>query len=185
MLEQYALLKVMTEVLENSASSYSVNETARKANVSPSAAKHSLDYLYGRKMISLDKIGQTYQYKANLDNYLTRQWKIVLTLEDLTKAEVVDRVLKTGKSVLAIILYGSCAIGRDDENSDIDIIVIADTDAKGKREIAGRSTGTSREINISVYTPSEWRRKAEGDKIFYDKVIVDSIAIYGQKPVVL
>ena len=94
-------------------------------------------------------------------------------------------MLKTNKDIFSIILYGSCALGRDDEDSDIDIIVIADTNINGKKEITALSAGTTREINISVYTPSEWRRKANVDKIFYEKVIIDSISLYGNKPVVL
>ncbi len=185
MAPRYALLDVMVQVLVTAATSYSVNETARSAKVSPSTAKYTLDHLYERGMLTKHVIGHTYQYKANLDNYLARQWKTTFTLEELNAAKIVENILNTHKSILSILLYGSCAIGRDDENSDIDILVIADTDAKGKKEIASQAHGTQREINISAYTPSEWRRKAESDKIFYEKVIIDSVALYGQKPVVL
>ncbi len=185
MTPKYALYNVMIQVLVNAATSYSVNETARSAKVSPSTAKYTLDYLYQKSMLTKHVIGHTYQYKANLDNYLARQWKTTLTLEELDAAKIVENVLNTHKSILSILLYGSCAFGRDDENSDIDLLVIADTDSKGKKEIVSQAHGTQREINISVYTPSEWRRKAVADKIFYEKVIIDSVALYGQKPVVL
>jgi len=185
MLDRYALLKVMREVLGSAASAYSVNETARQAGVSVFAAKQGLDYLYAKNMVLLEKIGTAYQYKANLDNFLTRQWKVLFTLEEIGKAKIVEKILNTKKSIFSILLYGSASIGRDDENSDLDILVVADTDERGKKEMAALSSGTRREINISVYTPTEWKRKAASDKIFYEKVLIDSIALYGQKPVVL
>lgn len=185
MIKRYAVFDVMAEVLENAATAYSVNETARKAKVSPSAAKYVLDDLFKKGMLTLQKIGKTYQYKANLDDFLARQWKVNLTTEELKKAKIVENILETKKTIFSVTLYGSCAVGRDDENSDIDIIVIADTDAKGKKEIASQAHGTQREINISAYTPFEWLKKAQTDKIFYEKVIIDSIALYGQKPVTL
>lgn len=185
MFEKFALLKLMREILQNSNSVYSVHEAAKKSHVSVFAAKHGLDYLYEKKMITLHKVGRTYQYKANLDNFLTRQWKVAFNAEDISKAKIIENILETKKSILSIVLYGSCAVGRDDENSDIDILVIADTDNTGKKLIASKAIGTKREANISVYTPSEWKRKAQADKIFYEKVIIDSITLFGQKPVVL
>ena len=52
MLEKYALIKVMKEVLVNAASVYSVNGTAKKAGVSVFAAKHALDDLYKKGMLT-------------------------------------------------------------------------------------------------------------------------------------
>lgn len=185
MFRKFALLKVMHEVLCNSTSVYSVHDAANKSHVSVFAAKHALDYLYEKKMLTLSKVGSTYQYKANLDNFLTRQWKVTFNVEEIAKAKIVERILETKKSIISVMLYGSCAVGRDDENSDIDVLVIADTDNIGKRLIASKSSDMRREINISVYMPSEWKRKAQDDKIFYEKIIIDSVSLFGQKPVVL
>jgi hypothetical protein len=55
----------------------------------------------------------------------------------------------------------------------------------GKREIAALARGTRRELNISVYTPHEWKEKARKDRIFYEHVIMDSMALFGEKPVVI
>ncbi len=185
MLERYAPTKVMKTVLTNPRKRFSVRGTAKNAGVSVNASRYSLDFMHEKKLVKLEKIGRTYQYGADLDNYLTRQWKVLFSLDELDGVGVVDGILKTKKSILTIILYGSVAIGRDDENSDIDIIVIADTDFHGKKEIAAHAHGTKREINISVYSPYEWKEKAGKDKIFYDHVITDSIVLYGEKPVVL
>jgi len=185
MIEKYALLKVMKEVLVNADKRYSVNETAKKSGVSVFAAKHMLDYLFKKEMLTLEKIGRTYQYKANLDNCLTRQWKITLSLEEIDDAGIVRNILKQSASIFNIVLYGSVGQGRDDGLSDIDIIVIADVDKEKKNRIMQQAKGTKREVNISVYTPMEWRKKARVEKAFYDTVVIDSISLYGGRPVVL
>jgi predicted nucleotidyltransferase len=157
----------------------------KATGLSVNACKYSLDFMLRKGLVGLDKVGRTYQYQADLDNYLARQWKTVFSLEELEKVQIVRNILETGKGVIGITLYGSVAIGRDDRNSDIDVLVIADTDQKGKRQIAALAHGTERELNISVYTPSEWKEKAKKDRIFYEHVIIDSISLYGEKPVVI
>ncbi|MEK6982039.1 MAG: nucleotidyltransferase domain-containing protein [Candidatus Micrarchaeota archaeon] len=184
MLEKYALVSIMKEVLVNAANRYSVNETARKTKISVFAAKQALDYMYSKGMITLDKVGNTFQYQANKESPLTRQWKILFSLEELDKAKIIQNILDTKKSILSILLYGSCATGKDDQNSDMDLIVVGDLDIKGKREISVLARGTTREINISVYSIMEWKKKKEQDKIFYEHVIIDSVSLYGEKPVV-
>lgn len=185
MLEKYALLRSMGEVFTHPIKKYSVRGLAKATGLSVFGSKQSLDYLYKKDMLTLEKVGRSYQYRANTGNFLTRQWKVVFSLEELDKAKIVERILKTNKSILSILLYGSTAIGKDDEKSDIDIVVIADTNAKGKKEIAAHARGTKKEVNISVYTPIEWKKKASADKVFYENVIINSIALYGEKPVVL
>ncbi|MFH1221849.1 MAG: nucleotidyltransferase domain-containing protein [Candidatus Micrarchaeota archaeon] len=185
MIEKYALLLAMREVLQNPQKDYSVRELARATGLSVFASKQTLDYLLQKKMITLKKIGKTYQYRAVLENFLTRQWKVIFSLEELDKSMIVERILKTNKGILSIVLYGSAAIGRDDGDSDIDMLVIADTTAEGKKAIASQARGTVKEVNISVYTPEEWRKKAAIDKIFYENVIINSIPLYGEKPVAL
>ncbi len=185
MQEKYAMLKVMKEVLTNAATYYSVTSAAKKSSVSVFAAKHVLDYLYKKGMLTLQKVGSTYQYKADTDNYLTRQWKIVFSLEALYKEQIVENILKTKETIFNIILYGSVSRGTDDELSDIDIIVIADTNSEGKKKIIAQAVAAGREINIIIYTPVEWRRKASRDKAFYEDVLLYSINLYGEKPAVV
>ena len=185
MIEKYALVTAMKEVLTYPIKKFSVHELARATKLSVNASKYSLDYMLAKALVKRDKVGKTYQYQADLENYLARQWKVLFSLEEIDKARIVENILKTKKTILSIILYGSTAIGRDVETSDIDILVIADTDWNGKKSILACAIDTSREPNITVYSSQEWRKKAEVDKIFYEHVIIDSIVLYGQKPVVL
>ncbi|NYZ73988.1 nucleotidyltransferase domain-containing protein [Candidatus Micrarchaeota archaeon] len=185
MLEKYAVLAVMKVILGRPAKRFSVREAAKATGLSVNACKYSLDFMLGKGMVRLEKIGKTYQYQASLDSYMARQWKVLFSLEELDGAGIVQAILKTGRSIMSIILYGSTAMGRDDAASDIDVLVIADTDMAGKKSIAALAHGTRREINISVYSPYEWREKAKRDRVFYEQAVMDCIVLYGERPVVL
>lgn len=181
MLGKYSLLVCMREIFTNPLKKYSVRGLSKKTKLSVFACKQSLDYLYNNKLISLEKIGRTYQYRADTDNFLVRQWKIIFSLDDIYKACVVEKLLKNLKNISSIVIYGSVANGTDDENSDIDVLVVADT--KDKKHAA--SLHLPRELNVLIYTPMEWRNKAHANKLFYEQVILNSIVLYGFKPVVL
>lgn len=185
MLDKYALFKVMNHVLSHAATKFSVRETAKKSKVSTFAAKHSLDYLFSKNMLTRKKIGNTYQYQANLDSYLTRQWKITFSLEELHDAKIVENFLSKSRNITSIILYGSAALGRDDEHSDLDIIVVGDLSLHKKRDMISVVPKTRRELNLQIYTISEWRKKAEKDKVFYEQAVMNSVVLYGEKPVVI
>ncbi len=184
-MHKYAILQAMKTVLSSPSKRFSIVDLAKEAELAPSAAKYSLDYMLEIGLVKDEKVGRTHQCQANLDNYLTRQWKILFSLEDLHNAKTIENILKTGKKVMSIVLYGSTAIGKDGDLSDFDILVIADTDSEGKKKILSQAMGTKRETNITVYTPAEWRKKASIQKAFYETVIIDSITLYGEKPVVL
>ncbi len=185
MFEKYAALQVMTEVLTNPSKKYSIKDAAKASKVSTFAASETLEQLLSKGMVLLEKVGRTHQYKANLDNFLAREWKIIFSLEDLAAAKLVERILRKSKNVSSIVLYGSCAIGTDTEKSDFDLLVIADGNIEKKHSLYGEANGTKREVNMQIYSPVEWRQKAEKDKVFYEQVVINSICLYGEKPVVL
>ncbi|MBI5158906.1 nucleotidyltransferase domain-containing protein [Candidatus Micrarchaeota archaeon] len=181
----YVVLKALRVVLTQPLKRFSIVGLAGEAGVAASAAKYSLEYMHVNGLVKDEAVGRIHQYCADLDNVLARQWKILFSLEELKSAGIAEKILSAKKNVLSVILYGSVAVGRDNEGSDVDLLVIADTDSRGKKALSSLACGTVRELNISVYTPSEWRKKASVDEVFYERVVLDSISLYGPKPVVL
>ena len=79
-------------------------------------------------------------------------------------------------------MYGSSARGEDTKKSDIDTLIISRKPIKLKPFKSEKKIG--RELTFVAYTLHEWRKKAYTDKPFYDRVIIDGIVLYGEKPVV-
>ena len=119
----------------------------------------------------------------NEENFVTRHIKILSMLIHLNDVGLVAELQKTYNSIMSIILYGSIARGDYDHKSDIDILIIANKTLKFAQHKFEKRL--SREINFIVYTYTDWKKKAKEDKVFYDKVIRDGIALYGDIPMVI
>jgi len=81
----------------------------------------------------------------------------------------------------SITLYGSCARGEDDQSSDIELLVI--TRRKTMAEPIKFEKQLGRKITLLVYEPREWEEKARKDPAFYERILIDGIALKGNMPV--
>ncbi|MFA5382562.1 MAG: nucleotidyltransferase domain-containing protein [Candidatus Micrarchaeia archaeon] len=187
MLKKYGLFKVMEKVLFHPNKKFSIRGLARELDISPMSCREYLNYMKENKMLSCELIGRTSQYKVIIDSPLVKEWKRVLFLNIFIKTGVVDYFLDYyGKEKIdSILLYGSMVKGTADEKSDIDILIIL-RNIKKKKPILLKFEGElKREIMPISFTFFEWKQKAKKEKAFYDEVILNSIVLYGEKPVVL
>ena len=83
-----------------------------------------------------------------------------------------------------IILFGSQAYGQPDEDSDVDLCVIADT--KGKRKIdilreirRGMASQISAPLDMLIYDEEEFNERACLNSTLEHKILTDGIVIYG------
>ena len=103
----------------------------------------------------------------------------IYTLEEIKK--VVTPVLKKGGAQKAIV-FGSYARGDADEYSDLDIIIIKDTDIhfldrhKDFRDIWYASPVKG--IDMLIYTPKEFKDMRDRENGFILKALVDGVVIY-------
>jgi predicted nucleotidyltransferase len=181
MIRTYALFKVF-ECLRNSGQKESVRSLARKADVGVATAKRCFDYLLEKEIVKREVLGRLYQYKLNEDNILTRQLKIAMSIAGINESGFVKELVTKHPQIISIVLFGSVATGTDMPNSDIDTLIISRNAIKIKPLEAEKKL--RRELSIVKYLYSEWRKKAETDKAFYDRIIVEGIPLYGEMPVV-
>lgn len=181
MIEKYALIKAIQAVTASPSGSFSVRGLAREAGLSPGSTRASLDYMREKGIVLLKVVGNTYQYRANLENALCRQWKILFNLSKLADSKIIEEAIKKIPQVQSILLYGSFAKGTNSEKSDIDLLIVVHRSHKQDLGFANR---LGREANILVVSVSDWKKKALHDRVFYENVIYDSIVLHGERPVV-
>lgn len=179
MLENYALIKAIKTLRFKE---LSVRELAREAKIGIGTSKDSLDYLLKSKIVKRNIVGRSHYYKIDLDNFLSRNIKIFFSLKELNNLGIVEEILSKYHTVTSIILFGSVARGDDDDKSDIDVLIISRKE-NNKRSLEGENK-LNRELSLINYTINEWRDKSRTDKVFYDRVILDGIVLYGNKPMV-
>ena len=83
-----------------------------------------------------------------------------------------------------VLLFGSAARGEADEYSDLDLIVVKQTDERFiQRSIqATRLMPANVITDILVYTPEEWRRMVEEYNPFIEQVLKDAVVLYENTP---
>jgi uncharacterized protein len=97
--------------------------------------------------------------------------------------EVVNKIAN-GFNPEKIILFGSYATGKQNNDSDIDLLVIKDTDLpKHKRsfDIQKMLRGSMMPIDILVYTQKEFEQEQHEKYSFLSAVIKTSKILYERK----
>jgi len=182
MIRKYALFRVF-EFLRDSSCKESVRSLAKKAKVGVATSKRCLDYLLEKNIVKREIFGRLYQYKFDDENILTRQLKIAMSAAEIEESGLVDELVEMFPQIISIILFGSVANGKDNPDSDIDVLIVSKKEIKIRPLKAEKKL--RRELSIVKYLYSDWRKKAKTDKVFYDKVIVGGIPLYGEMPVVI
>ena len=79
-----------------------------------------------------------------------------------------------------IILFGSAARGETDEHSDIDLVLIKQTDKRFFQRLveAGSFIPSDVSVDVFVYTPEEFQSMIEADNPFIEQVLKDGKVLY-------
>lgn len=95
-------------------------------------------------------------------------------------SEIVDKIV-SGYNPDKIILFGSYAFGNPNENSDLDLFVIKDTDLpRPQRTIYVRKMlyGSMIPIDLIVYTPKEIEESKANKFGFVHEILISGKTLY-------
>jgi len=156
-----------------------LREIAKLAKVSSSTAKRFLDFYSEKGFLQKQRKANLALFKANVENTSFRYMKLGYFL--LKLQPLVDH-LKEVYPNSSITLYGSCARGEDDPQSDIDLFILSRK--KEKAQLSKFEKQFERKITLLVYDQHEWEEKAKKDRAFYERILIDGIPLQGNLPVV-
>jgi predicted nucleotidyltransferase len=149
-----------------------VSELARRMGVPSSSLQRELRDLTGAGILKTHRQGRMVFFQANTDSPLFSDLR-GLMLKTAGLVDVLADALKPLAAKLrAVFVYGSIADGSERNESDIDLMVIGAASPaelavalRDAREILGR------EINPTVYTPTEFDRKRKAKDHFLTGVL--------------
>jgi len=158
---------------------FHLRQIAKLTDVSSSTAKRFLDFYSENIFLIKSRKANLVLFKANLENLTFRYMKLS---HFMMKMKPLTDLLKNTYPNSSIILYGSCARGEDEQQSDIDLLIVG---RKTERfDLSKFENKLKRKITILIYTPQEWEEKSKKDKAFYERILVDGIVLQGNLPVV-
>jgi DNA-binding transcriptional ArsR family regulator len=148
------------------------SELAHRLGVPSSSLQRELHDLSEAGILKTYQQGRMVYYRANRDSPVFLDLRGLL----LKTAGLVDVLAQALKPVAAKVstafVYGSIAAGREESDSDIDLMVVGQVspdDLALPLRRARESLG--REINPTVYTPAEFQRKRLANDPFLKQVL--------------
>lgn len=165
----------------NPESAYYLRELERMLNIPVSIVRKELVRLEEEGVFFSEKKGNLLYYRLNTDYPLFEELKNIVRktigIEGLLK-EAIAKI----KGIDIAFIYGSFAKGKERAASDIDLLVIGRiNEDELVSKINAIEKSIKREINYTLFTPGEFRRKKNKDSFVIDLLNNKKIMLKGKE----
>jgi predicted nucleotidyltransferase len=157
-------LQVLSYISVQHGTIFSADEIQRAIKISKGSTNQALRLLGELDMVTREKKGNLYIYRVNPDNFILRQFKIFENTIFLN--EMVSAIKKYCRE---IILFGSCAIGTNALESDMDIFIR--TEYKDIVLKAAHRFETEMPLKPIIMDSLEFAELKEKDSVFYGQIM--------------
>jgi len=176
LLRDNATMNVLEWFSRNPSTKIYVNELSRTVQLSNASCSRILNLLERKGLLEREELGRAHYYMMR-DNYITREIKRFFLILRLHESGLIEYLAKRDPSLTNLVLYGSCATGELDENSDIDILAITNTRARA--DIEQFQEYLQRSIEITSMNIGRWMSMKNNNEGFYQEVKRDGISLLG------
>ena len=160
--------KVLSLLAKFSDQEFYEREVARKLGISTGSANRAFNELYSTGAVKRRREGKMYFYSIDSSNAAFTEFKKLVSL--LLIEPLVEELKKTSSR---IILYGSCALGTDNSESDLDLFVVANNKEDVSNVISSFAFPRGFEnvrIQLVIKTPVELLERGESERAFMEEV---------------
>ena len=172
----------MEHFLKNPTTQFYIKELSRMLEISPRSALEAMKMFGSENVLIKEEIGLAHLYRLNNELPLVKSLKRMHILFLLHENELVEKVVTVDENIISLVLYGSYSSGDHDERSDLDLIMITQTD---KSAFGGLATdmeeSLSVPVSIEVFTLANWKRLAKRGDAFHSDVVRDHVLLHGSE----
>jgi len=158
-------LKVLEFFFANSMKEFHEREIVRSAKISKGSANKILRNFADLSLLQREKKGRMVFYRLKTENPVVKQLKI---LTNLCMLRIF--VEKTRERAKKIILFGSCADGKDVKESDIDIFILTGEKKSAKENVSQFNQKNERKISPIILDIDELTQMKREDKPLYERI---------------
>ena len=142
-------------------------------SASKQSIQNELKRLESTGLLSSQKEGNIRFFWVNKDFILYPEIKSII-FKTVGVGDELSRTFIKNQDVRSAFIYGSVAKNMEDAQSDIDVMVIGDVSVDAVHKAIMRAeTRLGREINYSVFSPSDWKKQLKAKKAFVSNVARD------------
>ncbi len=160
--------KVLSLLAKFSDQEFYEREIARKLGISYGSANRALNELYSTGAVTRRREGKMYFYSIDSSNAALTEFKKVVNL--MLVEPLVEELKKMSNR---IVLYGSCALGTDTSESDLDLFAVSNSKEDVANAISNYKFPRGYEnlhIQSVIRTPVELLEGGESERTFMEEV---------------
>lgn len=158
-------LRLLQMLLRDPMERYHGREIARRTGVSVGGANQTLRSFVNLGLLSREKRGRMLFYRANMDNPLVKQFKILFTLFQLG-----DLVRQAKSFSDRIIVFGSSAEGTDVKESDVDLFLLTDEKSQLTGLVRRFNAKSQRRIAPIILDLQGFSKLGREDRALFDRI---------------
>jgi DNA-binding MarR family transcriptional regulator len=145
--------------------SYYVRELAKLLSISTGSASAQLRNLQESGLITSEQKGRTLLFRAAMSHPVVREAKIFATLMELSPFIPAEKNV-----ILRMILFGSCSVGEDSDESDIDLYIETTDRQAATTWVSNAGSGLSRKISPVIVSPDESLQLRMRDRPLFERI---------------
>jgi uncharacterized protein len=159
-----ARVKILTLFMLNAGSEYYLREIAQKTGLALRSVQRAVNDLSNLGILDREQRGNSVYFRLNSENPILPDLKAIF-LKTVGLGDVLRAALADTPGIEVAFIYGSVAKGEETPTSDIDLALIGKIPSKKLTKIlTALEERISREVNATVFTQEEWRKRiASGD----------------------
>lgn len=159
--------------------SFFVTELIELADVGRGAVQRELARLARSELVLIERHGTQKHYRANPDAPIYKELCSIVNKTVGIEQHVRTALAPLMERLSLALIYGSVAKHADTASSDIDLLVVSDEltleDLYATLSVVEQQLG--RQVNPTLYTDSEFRKRRSGNNPFLGRVLAGPIKI--------
>ncbi len=161
-----ARVKILTLFMLNAGSEYYLREIAQKTGLALRSVQRAVNDLSNLGILDREQRGNSVYFRLNSENPILPDLKAIF-LKTVGLGDVLRAALADTPGIEVAFIYGSVAKGEETPTSDIDLALIGKIPSKKLTKIlTALEERISREVNATVFTQEEWRKRIASDDHF-------------------
>lgn len=172
-------IKVLRLLVRYENKEFTSRELAKLANTSHTSVLRLINDLESNNIITKEFYSGAHKIKINKESYVYSIIKELINKEQITKEELIKDIKTViPKEVISAVLYGSIAKEKENEKSDIDILIIANKKFKESENNIKAKYGNN--LHIMQLTLNKFRKEAKRKVGYVRDLLNNYILIKGK-----
>ncbi|PKO20415.1 MAG: hypothetical protein CVU38_20215 [Chloroflexi bacterium HGW-Chloroflexi-1] len=166
-----ARVKVLALLLLNPQTSFYQRQISVLTGTRIYAVQREVERLQTLGLLTRFPRGNQMHFQVNRDFFLYPELRSIF-LKTVGMTALVGDALKVAENIALAFVYGSYAANQEGATSDIDLFVVGDLSSRALHTALQEAVKLAhREINYSLFSPAEFRAKAQGGDGFLQNVL--------------